>query len=357
MVLRRYDVLIKCRLGMERVCASYIKDLNPKLEVVSAPKGFSGLVLVGGADDKYELARLIKERVPEADKVLIIDGVAKAEIPSIAEEVTKIIKDKISPDETFAVRTVRRGSHEFTSIDVNVAVGAKVKEVTGASVNLEFPDKVVAVEIIGGDAYISIIDGKELWRKKGPTKRPMYRLFRRFSIIHEPYLGPLDACRTMGIRIGREAQTFEVDELIIAPKGPVKALELKTFIEGVLEGIETRYQVQVKAYGRDVHKVRVYVQDMYQVVRDRSNEVLIVLEPEGKPVSQCIDELEELILRRRKRINLFIGAREGVPLGIYRFANLVLDIAPGITIATDYALSSALIAIATLIHDKFSEEW
>lgn len=346
------DLIIKCRLGMEKVCASYIKDLNPNLTVIPSPKGFKGLVLVCDVDDKFKVAQLIKEKVPEADKIIMVDATARAEINDIVNKTVSVVKNRLGKEDTFAVRTVRRGKHDFSSIDVNVAVGAKIKEITGAQVNLSYPDKIIAIEIIKDEALISLLDGKDVWKKMTPLKKPMYKLFRRISVIHEPYLGPLDACKTMGIRVGREAQTFEIGELVIAPKGPVNALELKTFIEGVIEGVNSRYEVQAKAYGRDVHKVKVIVQDMYQVIRDRTNEVLIVLEPEGKPVSQCVNELKNLILKSGKRINLFIGAREGIPLGIYRFANLVLDIAPGITISTDYALASALIAIATVLHEE-----
>jgi tRNA acetyltransferase TAN1 len=35
---------------------------------------------------------------------------------------------------------------------------------------------------------------------------------------------------------------------------------------------------------------------------------------------------------------------------------MVLDVAPGIVISTDYALASALIAIATVVHEKLVEK-
>jgi len=51
------------------------------------------------------------------------------------------------------------------------------------------------------------------------------------------------------------------------------------------------------------------------------------------------------------------GSREGIPLGVYRYADLVIDIAPGITLSTEYAASSALIAIGTLLHEYLGETY
>ncbi|MEM1878576.1 MAG: SPOUT family RNA methylase [Desulfurococcaceae archaeon] len=51
-----------------------------------------------------------------------------------------------------------------------------------------------------------------------------------------------------------------------------------------------------------------------------------------------------------KKVHVTVGAREGVPTGIFRYANFVLDVAPGVVISTDYALASALIALATMLY-------
>jgi tRNA acetyltransferase TAN1 len=349
-------ILVKTVLGMERVAASYISELDPEAKVEAAPKGFKGLVLVKPSRDKYEVAREIEQRVPEAEKVEVIEGCAPADPKAIAEVAAKLAPKFIASDESFAVRTVRRGKHNFTSIDVNVVVGDAVRKATGASVNLRFPDKVVAVEIIADRAFIAFYPGSKEWKKMRPGKYPLYKLFRRISIVQMPYLGPLDACRNMGVRIGREVQNFEVGELIIAPIGLVDALQLKTFLDGVFEGIESRYNVQVKSYGREVHRVPVYVQDLYQLVRSRARrEVIVVFEPEGDPVSRRADELYKLI-KSGRRLNMLFGSREGIPEGVYRFADLVLDVAPGITLSTEYAAAAALIAVASVVHDKLARD-
>lgn len=346
-------ILVKTGLGMERVVAARISE-ETGLRAVASPMGFKGLVLVEGCSNPEEDSRLLSSRVPEADRVLVVRGVSEAEVEKIADTASRLATKFISGDKCFAVRTVRRGRHEFTSIDVNVRVGAAIKEATGSCVNLSSPDYVVGVEIIGPRALITVEPGEAYWRKMGPGKNPVTRLFSRIAVVQMPYLGPLEACRTMGVRIGREIQNFEVKELVISPAGMVDAEQLSHFLSGLFEGIESRYEIQRRSYGRPVRRVPVKLMDLHQLVRDRSREPIIVMEPEGEPVSRLADELWRVI-RTGKRLNMLIGAREGIPLGIYRFADLVIDIAPGVTLSTEYAASSALIALSTLLHDRIPE--
>jgi len=345
-------ILVKTQLGLERITATRIMEEFPWLEAKPNPEGYRGLVLIYGC--KGGEAEEIEARIPEADRIIPIMAEAPAEPRAIAEVAAKLARDRISPNECFAVRTVRRGKHEYTSIDVNVIVGDAVRRATGACVNLSYPDKLVLVEILRDRAYISILPGSIEWKKMRPGKHPVYRLFSKISIVQMPYLGPLDACRNMGVRVGREIQNFEVRELVVAPAGIVDARQLAEFLNGVFEGIESRYRIQRKSYHRKPRRVPVYVQDIHQLVRDRAKEPIIVLEPEGEPVSKVADKLWGLI-RRAKRVNVLVGSREGIPLGIYRFADLVVDIAPGLTLSTEYAAAAALIAFATVLHEKIGE--
>ncbi len=348
-------ILIKTALGMEKIVASRVEELNRDLEALPSPLGFKGLVLVYGCKDPELDAAEIEKEVIEADRVLVIQAHAKAELKDMAKRAAELAKNRISENECFAVRTVRRGRHDFTSIDVNVVVGDAVRKATNACVNLDFPDKVVLVEIIGNEAYISIYPGTIEWKKMRPGKHSVLSLFRKVAVVQMPYLGPLDACKNMGIRVGREVQNFEVKELVVAPVGSVRARELYEFLSGVFEGIESRYNIQARSYHRRVERVQVLVQDLHQLVRDRRGEPIIVFEPEGEHIAKLKDELWE-VFRRNKRINLLFGSREGIPLGVYRYANFVIDIAPGLTLSTEYAAAAALIALATVLHEKLGEE-
>ncbi|MEM0024732.1 MAG: SPOUT family RNA methylase [Thermofilaceae archaeon] len=352
------SLIVTCKLGMERVVASYVRELDPNATVTPAPEGFLGLVLVEGASDPARLYDEIKRSVPEAERVYLAECACEASVASIVE-CAKQLAGKIRAEESFAVSTVRRGEHSFTSLDVNVAVGSAVKELTGARVDLENPDKVLVVQIIKDRAYLSLVPGSEFHRKMGPGKYPMYRVFRKLVVAHEPYLGPPDAAYVMGTRIGREVQVFEVGKLYVTPIGPVEAQPLYHFLRGLFEGLRSRYELQKRSYGREVHRTQVYVQDLHQFLRSRMGAPLIICEPEGEPVSRVADELADFLLgnvKRGREVALMVGAREGIPTGLFRYADYVVDLAPGVVISTEYALSSALIALATITHEKLVSE-
>ena len=346
-------ILVKTALGMESIVASRIEDLG--LRARPSPMGFKGLVLVYECKSPEDDAKRIGEEVVEADKILVAKRVTRATLEDLAREASEAAQEFIDSSKCFAVRTTRRGRHPFTSIDVNVVVGEAVKKATDACVNLDYPDVVVAVEILGDMALIAFYPGSAEWRKMRPGKAPVTRLFEKISIVQMPYLGPLDACRNMGVRIGREVQNFEVKELVVAPTGVVDARQLSEFLLGVFEGIESRYEIQARSYHRRVRRVPVYIQDLHQLVRSRMREPIIVMEPEGEHVSRVTEDLWGLF-KRGRRVNVLIGSREGIPVGVYRYADLVVDVAPGVTISTDYAAASALIALATVLHEKLLKE-
>ena len=145
---------------MDKIVETLVKEIDPKAEVLRSPLGFKGLVLVKpGSYSRDELVRILEEKVLEAEKIIPIDLVTQADPTVICEEIKDLVREKIGSDESFAVRTTRRGRHKFTSLDVNVKVGDCIRKYTGASVNLKFPDKIVLVEIIQDKAYISILPG------------------------------------------------------------------------------------------------------------------------------------------------------------------------------------------------------
>jgi len=344
------DLFIKTPKNLENIVASYILELFPGSKVVSRPEGMWGIVLVEGIENKEKAEEEIKSKVPEVEYIFAIDKEVTSSLEEIKRAAVEVAKQKIRKDETFAVKTTRRGTHDFSSIDVNIEVGAVVREAIEADVNLENPDKVIYVEIIGNRAFIAVKKFEE-YKKSKPGKIPVLNFLRRISLIQMPYLGPLDAAKTMGIRIGRAAQTFEVQELIIAPKEKVAANELLAFLRGIEEGITTRYLVQKRTYGRQVHKVPVYVQDLYQIVRERRDEPLIATSTRGETISKISSKINELLLSK-KRINVLIGSREGLPTGVLRVSSVILDLSSGVTISTDYASVAAIIALITHIEES-----
>jgi tRNA acetyltransferase TAN1 len=328
------DLIIKTRRGFENVAASYIKELlGSGAKVVPVPWGYLGVVFVKGVD-KWKAAELIAEKVPEADRVLVVEGIAKAELQS---------------GDTFAIRTTRRGTHSFTSIDVNVRAGVAVKEATGAEVDLEEPTKLLYIEIFQDIAAICVPATKE-YRKLRRDKPLPLQIFRKVAIGQFIYEGDEEAVRKMGERIGRAAQTFEVGELTVLLHKSVPSKTLRTFLEAVEAGVESRYQIQSRSYGRPVWKVPVYVYELYQYVRSREGEPVVVTDPKGDYLTHVKEKLAELFIKE-ERVNILIGAREGVPPGVFRFASLVIDLVPQVTIATDFVIPSLAIGLVAALEE------
>ncbi len=340
-------LLIKTQRGMEYVAASYIKDALKDVEIEIRPSGYLGLLVVHcdvGLKEKIE-------EIPEVETIVPVKVECEANLSEILSK-AEMIAEELKGAKTFAIRTKRRGKHDFSSLDVNLDLGDKLRELTGCEVDLNFPDRAVYVEIIGRRAFIGVIDGAEERKKYTPEKFDSRKLFGKISFVQMPYLEDTRAALEIGERIGRAAQAFEIKELVIAPHEYVNAFELEYFIKGVRRGQLARYKVQEKAYAREVRKVPVFVRDMYQVARDkrRRRNALIVTDPTGKQIS---DVREELVRRLAyaDEIVVFAGSRTGVPKGIFRLADFVIDLTPYITFATEQTIPVTLSALLTCFED------
>ena len=333
--------IVKTQRGMESVAANYIREILPDANVWASPMGYSGLVIVETGDENASEKIL---EIPEVERLIPVVVEVPAELEDIVKSAEKLAP-LISESETFAVKTKRRGKHGFTSMDVNRELGAKIRELTNADVNLSWPDRVVQVEIIGDKAYISVVPGEE-FRKFTPDKIDARKLFRKVTIVQMPYWGDYKACRSFGEKIGRAAQAFEVKELIIAPKEKMDAFELAEFIKGVKIGQESRYQIQREAYPWKVEKVPVSVWDLYQVVRDkrRGKRLLIITDPKGPTLAEVKDRIAKDMFYA-KEVVIFVGSREGIPRGLFRFADYVVDLAPYMTFATEHGIPAALVSL------------
>lgn len=346
-------IIAKTQRGLEYVAASHIRDAlsgggDVKIEV--RPAGYLGLVVIHSNQIEK-----VKE-VPEVERAIPVVAVCRADPDEIASRAEEIVK-AMGSFSSFAVRTTRRGrKHSFTSVDVNIRLGARIKELSGADVSLDFPEKAVYVEIIGDTAYIGVIDGKEERKKYTSDKVDSRKLFEKVSVVQLPYLEDYVAAREMGERIGRAAQSFEIKELVIAPFGYVDAYQLSEFIKGVRRGQLSRLEIQKKSYDREVRTVNVLLQDLYQTTRDkrRKGNVLIVTDPTGKQISEVRNELGKA-LRLAKEVVVFVGSRTGIPKGVFRFADYVIDLAPHITFATEHAIPAALIALIGVFEEQ--EGW
>jgi len=342
------EFIIKTQKNLEGTAATRIKEKLKNAETWITPEGYSGLIILKTTDK--EATKKLQE-IPEIERALPIHYKTRSNLEKILEKAEKIAKH-IKENETFAVKTKRRGKHNFTSPEINKKLGEKILQLTNATVNLNSPDKTIQIEIIGENTYISIRK-KEKWKKYTPEKEDARKLFNKTTIIQMPYWGKPQIARKFGEKIGRAAQAYEIKELIIAPKEKMNAQEIAEFIKGVKKGQQSRYKIQKEAYPWPTKKVPISLWDIYQATRDkkRKKRTIIITDPKGKTINTIKENLQK-DLRKSKEIIILIGSREGIPRGLFKFADYIIDLTPYITFATEHVIPATL----TTLYQLYSKE-
>lgn len=328
--------IVTTHVGVERVAAGRISDVpNFAAELQG---NFGGLLIVNSNRDDA-ISELFK--LPEVINILPIEAECPAKIDAIVNVGGNLASEKIPKHKTFAVDTVRRGRHDFTSIDVNVALGGVIER----DVNLEAPDHTVCVEIINETAYFSVIPDKKGIEKPGGLT---HRIASKIAVVQMFYPNESDLTEGMGHRIGRAAQAFGVKELVLAHAMGTDAEDFARFCQGAHKGRQTRLKKTRRIRGERVRKVPIKVADLYQVVRHKQHEPIVITSAFGEEVSTCYPKVAKLF-SDTPTVNLFIGAREGIPKGLYRFADVVLNLAPGITFATEHGIPAAVTGLISCV--------
>jgi len=323
--------------GLEGVVAQWLKEkLGAEVETFER---YSGLLRVEvNADQKAVL-----NAAYEIDRAVPILAECPADLEVILLTALKVTKEILKPNESFAVRCERRGEHPFTSQQVNEQVGAAIKNELGNPVNLDYPDKVVRVEII--DDWCGI--GYDFVRyHKYLGKWDARELLHKICIVQMPYIG--EGAKRMGVDIGRAAQAFEVKQYIVAPAQPVALDEVLPFLEGLKEGIQSRYNIQKRAYSFPVRETEVLVYELLQAVRMKRGQpetVLIHTDPLGTPFHKIRDELLKAVKDAREVV-ILAGVRGGLSVGLMRACKFVVDLMPKVTFATEHVIPVTLSAIA-----------
>ncbi len=323
--------------GLETVVADLLREkFDAQVELFER---YAGLLRVTVDADQKE----ILDAAYEIDRAVPILAECNAEIEAILSTALQVAREILQSGESFAVRCERRGEHPFTSQQVNEQVGAAIKGELGNPVNLDYPDKVIRVEII--DNWCGI--GYDFVRyHKYLGKWDSRELLHKVCIVQMPYTG--EGAKRMGIDIGRAAQAFEVRQYIVAPAQPLPLDEVLPFLEGLNEGIQSRYGIQKRAYPFPVKQTEVLVYELFQAVRMKRGQpdtVLIHTDPLGKPFAQIRDEVLDAVKRAREVV-ILAGAREGLPVGLMRACDFVVDLMPKVTFATEHVIPVTLSVLA-----------
>lgn len=328
--------------ALETVAASRLRDLDAVDGVDVRPGGFEGLLRVRG-DPAVD--RVLE--VPETEKAVAIDAVLDDPAVGAVAKACAEAAEPIDEGAAFAVRCTRRGSHGYGSMDVEREAGSAIEALRpDLSVDLTRPDVIVRVEVIGDWVGIGRLDPDQVHRKL--LDKPSVReLTSRTTVVQRLY----EARSRRGVdriaaALGRSAQAFEVDELVVAVDRPADAEAVTAFLEGLDDGIGSRHEVQRRSVDRDVARVPVTVYELYQAARraDADDAVTVMTDPRGATVDDA-DGLGE-DLDAADPVWLFNGSNRGLPPGLFERADHVLDLAPHVTYGTDQAVTAALVGLA-----------
>jgi len=343
--MSKIKFLLKTQKGREFIVQNFLKEKG--IESAARPAGFAGLVLAEVDEKKVQKAEKFFEEIPEIEKAIKVHMECKAELKEIVEAVKKL--KKFLPEKcSLAVSTTLRGERKFHSQEVNKVTGEELRKL-GFKIDLTMPDYYVLIETLLDKAYISILEGFKVY-KKWIRKPLVLDLLRKIEIVQLVYVSDdLKPVRRMGEAVGRAVQAFEVDKLWIVFDEPVKLEVLDTFLKGVRIGQKSRYDLQKNAYNREVHLTEIYVYDLYQFLRsvNRKKTLLIVTDPRGKTLKEIKDVLKKKV-EKAKRIIVLHGSNKGIPPGCFKMVDFVVDLAPGITYATEQAIVASLISLINL---------
>jgi tRNA acetyltransferase TAN1 len=160
--MRIFNLLASTYRGREEDCISELWYLLRELgdEKAEAWKtGVSGLIEVKTSLNPFEAARRLGAIAAERPwdlkytlKLTPIEEVVPARLEEIAKAAQSLAERKISSQETFRV-TVNKRITDLKTMEVVEAVASRINR----RVDLKNPDWIVLVEIVGGEAGVSVI--------------------------------------------------------------------------------------------------------------------------------------------------------------------------------------------------------
>ena len=165
-MLRDFNLLVTTTRGNEDNACSEIwyllKEIGDEKAEVDKT-GVSGLITAKTSIDPFEVIakfrEILKERPYEfrySLRIIPIERVVKTRLEEIAK-VAEELAPRIGENETFRI-TVEKRFTEISTKDVIEAAASKIER----KVNLEKPDKILLIEIVGGLTGISLIKPEDI---------------------------------------------------------------------------------------------------------------------------------------------------------------------------------------------------
>jgi len=155
-------LLVTCPSGFEVEAKRELEEILGRNTV--SMTYFRGL-LRAETTKEDALAQLSEKDTSYISRAVPIQGIVQADI----EPITSFFKNK-KIEGNFAVRCKRRGSHSFSSKDVEVEVGDMLVK-KGAKVDLDSPEIILLVDIIQEQAHLSVLSPGDIIKKTPKVER------------------------------------------------------------------------------------------------------------------------------------------------------------------------------------------
>jgi tRNA acetyltransferase TAN1 len=163
---RDFNILATTLRGLERSACFELKHLleqigDPSAEV--GKSGIRGLIVARTTLDEFQAVKSLREILFERPyefryilRIIPIQTIVTTDLKTIADKASEL-SSKITKKEMFRVTVEKR----FTTLhtrEIIEAVAANIKR----KVNLDRPDKILLVEVVGGATGISLIKPEDI---------------------------------------------------------------------------------------------------------------------------------------------------------------------------------------------------
>jgi len=160
-------VLVTTKPGKEHTVEEEVPDCLYRLDqsVHVERTRYGGVLKVVVSTPARQAAKAIQRCwTSHVNRVVPVDVVVEAELSKVVEAAVKLARGVKG---SVAVRCVERGGRTGSAKHVEEVVGAALKEELGLTINLENPDYEVRVEVLGEEAYLSLLSRED---RQAPKK-------------------------------------------------------------------------------------------------------------------------------------------------------------------------------------------
>ena len=160
------NLIITCARHLEPETEEELRDILEELgdsDIKVSITNMSGILTAETKLDPIDIVRKIREMLLDEPwsiryclRIIPIQRVIETKIEEIGKSITEL-SDQILENETYRISIEKRNSN-VSSQEIITKIANKIKN----KVSLEFPDKVILIEILGNMAGISILKKSDI---------------------------------------------------------------------------------------------------------------------------------------------------------------------------------------------------